>query len=93
MQATLRGPPDQRFLFILRVPRIGKDNPPDGGSASESGGWTELTGSPRVRAEGRHMDPETMETRLVLDEAFENIVVLEPSEREDDWLPGEFDIT
>jgi hypothetical protein len=39
------------------------------------------------------MDPETIETRLVLDEAFENIVVLEPSEPDDDWLPGEFDIT
>jgi hypothetical protein len=41
----------------------------------------------------RHVDPETKETQLVLDEAFENIVVLEPPppDQDDDWMQGEFD--
>ncbi len=39
------------------------------------------------------MDPETMETQVVLDEGFENIVILGPASSDDDWLPGEFDIT
>ena len=38
------------------------------------------------------MDPETLEAKLTLDEAFEN-VVLEPPDPDDDWMPGEFDIT
>lgn len=40
------------------------------------------------------MDPETVETQDTLDEAFENIVVLEPlpPAPDDDWMPGEFDI-
>ena len=52
-----------------------------------------MSGSLRVRTEGRHMDPETIETQLVLDEAFENIVILGSPEPDTDWLPGEFDIT
>ena len=40
------------------------------------------------------MDPETLETQLVLDEAFENIVIVETlSPPDDDWMAGEFDIT
>jgi hypothetical protein len=41
------------------------------------------------------MDPETIEAQQGLDEAFENIVVLEPAsnDTDDDWMPGEFDTT
>ena len=40
------------------------------------------------------MDPETMERRQELDEAFENVLVLEMATPypDDDILPGEFDI-
>jgi hypothetical protein len=40
------------------------------------------------------VDPETLEAQDVLDEAFENIVVLAPlpPDPDDDWMPGEFDI-
>ena len=38
------------------------------------------------------MDPETLEAKLTLDEAFEN-VALEPPDPADDRMPGEFDIT
>ena len=36
-----------------------------------------------------------METQQALDEAFENIIVLEPpsTDPDDDWRQGEFDIT
>lgn len=39
------------------------------------------------------MDPETPEVQIDLDEASENVVVLEPSPSpsDDDWMPGEFD--
>jgi hypothetical protein len=38
--------------------------------------------------------PRLWRSRERLDEAFENIVVIdEPSPQEDDWMPGEFDIT
>ena len=38
------------------------------------------------------MDPETIESQIVLDEGFENIVVLEPlsDQDDDDWMVGEF---
>jgi hypothetical protein len=41
------------------------------------------------------VDPETMEMQQALDEAFDDIVVLEPPPPcpDDDWMPGEFDIT
>jgi len=41
------------------------------------------------------VDPETMEAQQALDEAFENIIVLEPlpPDPDDDWMQGEFDIT
>ena len=41
------------------------------------------------------MDPETLEAEQLLDEAFDNVIVLEPrpSYPEDDLItPGEFDI-
>ena len=40
------------------------------------------------------MDPETHETEQTLDEAFENIVVLDvdSTSLDDDWMAGEFDI-
>ena len=37
------------------------------------------------------MDPETLKEQTA-DEAFDNIVVMEPIEPDDDWMPGEFDI-
>jgi hypothetical protein len=41
------------------------------------------------------MEPETVETKKTLDEAFENIVVVEPlsPSPDDDWMPGELDVT
>ena len=41
------------------------------------------------------MDPETLEIQQTLDEAFENIVVIDElsPDPDDDWMPGEFDIT
>ena len=41
------------------------------------------------------MDPKTIDMQHVLDEAFENIIDLEPppSDPDDDWMQGEFDIT
>lgn len=40
------------------------------------------------------MDPETLETQVVLDEAFDDIVVVETLPPvEEDWMAGEFDIT
>lgn len=38
------------------------------------------------------MDPKTLDREQTLDEAFENIVVQEPPEQDDDVVPGEFDI-
>ncbi len=37
------------------------------------------------------VDPVTLKEQTD-DEAFDNIVVLEPIEPDDDWMPGEFDI-
>jgi hypothetical protein len=37
------------------------------------------------------VDPETLNEQTA-DEAFDEIVVLEPIEPDDDWMPGEFDI-
>ena len=36
-----------------------------------------------------------MQMQQELDEAFDNIVVLEPPspDPDDDWMPGEFDVT
>lgn len=43
---------------------------------------------------GGCVDPVTIETQQDLDESFENIVVLETlSPPDDDWMPGEFDIS
>jgi uncharacterized membrane protein len=40
------------------------------------------------------MDPETIDSRPVLDEAFENIIILGSlAPPDDDWMAGEFDIT
>ena len=41
------------------------------------------------------MGPETLEAVQTLDEAFENIVLTdqESPSQDDDWMPGEFDIT
>lgn len=40
------------------------------------------------------MDPETLETQKSLDDAFDDIVVVETLPQvEDDWMAGEFDIT
>jgi hypothetical protein len=40
------------------------------------------------------MDLETLKTQLLLDEAFDDIVVVETLPPVDeDWMPGEFDIT
>jgi hypothetical protein len=44
----------------------------------------------------QRVDSETMEMQRELDEAFDNVVVLEPPPSpspDDDWMPGEFDIT
>ena len=38
------------------------------------------------------MDPKTLDREQELDEAFENIVLLESTEPDDDVMPGEFDI-
>ena len=38
------------------------------------------------------MDPKTLDREQVLDEAFENIVLPESTEPDDDVVPGEFDI-
>lgn len=38
------------------------------------------------------MDPKTLDREQALDEAFENIVVPESTEPDDDVVPGEFDI-
>jgi hypothetical protein len=38
------------------------------------------------------MDPKTLDREQALDEAFENVVVLEATESDDDVMPGEFDI-
>ena len=38
------------------------------------------------------MDPKTLVPEQALDEAFENIVLLESTEPDDDVVPGEFDI-
>ena len=38
------------------------------------------------------MDPKTLDLEQTLDEAFENVVVVEPAEPDDDVMPGEFDI-
>jgi hypothetical protein len=39
------------------------------------------------------MDPETLDTQLLLDEAFDDVVVLEIPPANEDWMAGEFDIT
>jgi hypothetical protein len=50
--------------------------------------------SPLHLGEGGSLDPEPLETGQTLDEAFENIVVVEtPPPPDDDWMAGEFDIT
>ena len=38
------------------------------------------------------MDPETVEMQLVLDEAFDDIVLVETLPVEEDWMAGELDI-
>lgn len=38
------------------------------------------------------MDPKTLDQEQAADEAFDTIVVLEPIESDDDWMPGEFDL-
>ena len=38
------------------------------------------------------VDPKTLDREQAADEAFDTIVVLEPIEPDDDWMPGEFDI-
>jgi hypothetical protein len=44
---------------------------------------------------GRGVDPETVEIQQTLDEMFENIVVVDQlsPHPDDDWMPGEFDVT
>jgi hypothetical protein len=41
------------------------------------------------------VDPKTLETERVLDDAFENIVLIDQDSTslDDDWMPGEFDIS
>jgi hypothetical protein len=48
----------------------------------------------RFLEEGGSVDPETLETQQALDEAFENIVLIDQDSMslDDDWMPGEFDI-
>ena len=40
------------------------------------------------------VDPETLETQQAVDEAFENIVLIDQDSTslDDDWMSGEFDI-
>ena len=54
--------------------------------------WKRTLGSGSSFGEGGSMDPKTLDPEQALDEAFENIVLLESTEPDDDVVPGEFDI-
>ena len=72
--------PDGRYVFTWRF-----DLRPLGGSE-----WNESASLGKEAA----VDPETLETEQALDEAFENIVLMDQDSTslDDDWMPGEFDI-